>query len=139
MQQANHWREMSFFRKTDPPVLSAGDLPSGVCVFSAGEYYYINGNYKHPIPTDRVRESWSFPFVVNISEDLLAPYKKAKPLGFRDGTLVRALSDGKTYLISKRLKRIVANPDLLKAAGVTRIEFVSDKELALHADGEVIN
>ena len=116
------------------------DYPSGVCVKVDGNYYYVNGKYLHPIIGMRIRESWSFPFVVTTTQKALSKYTTAGRLGFRDGSLVRDVSTNTIYFISKRLRRAVCNPDVLTSLGLTFKDavWVSAEELTLHQEGEVL-
>lgn len=113
------------------------EYPTGICVKSNKVYWYVQGKYKRKIPTLRILASWSFPFVIEVTEDSISSLLTAKPLGFRDGTMVRAM-DGTVYLISSRQRRTITTPDFLKAAGKYKGEIViaSDAELSLHELGK---
>lgn len=134
-------RTATLFRKQKvaPPTFPI-DYPSGVCVRSGDNVYYVNGKYIHSVKGARILASWNFPRIINSSNEALAGYVKAKRLGFRDGTLVRCLYDGKVYFISKGLRRQVSNPDLLCWIGlsVNDAVWVSLDEINLHKDGEVL-
>jgi len=123
--------------KTKSKPFTLEEYPSGVCVKTDTGYWYIQGKYKRKIPSKRIFLSWSFPFVILVTDESLANLVRAKSLGFRDGTMVRAM-DGTVFLISERQRRRVTNPDFLKATGTERkqIPVVSDKELALHELGK---
>lgn len=117
------------------------NYPSGVCVHTEkGEYFYINGKYRHVIAGHRILNSWSFPFIIESSEYALVKYSRAAPLGFRDGSLVTDISSGKTYFISQRLRRPVQTPDFLRYVGLKLKDaiLVSTEEINLHKDGEVL-
>lgn len=116
------------------------EYPSGICVSVDGNYYYINGKYRHPVIGTRILESWRFPFVVKTSEEALTNYPRAAKLGFRDGSLVKDISNGTIYIISQRLKRPIHNPDVLTTLGLTNdnARWVSKEELSLHKTGEVL-
>ena len=130
-------RGAKVFRKKSKPNVTT--YPNGTCVKVDGEYWYLQKSFKKKIPSLRVLNSWSFPFILSMSSTELAGYVTAKPLGFRDGTLVKSMS-GDVYLISERKRRRVVNPDWLDAAGVhlSDIRRVSDYELGLHEEGEDI-
>ena len=131
-------REKLFKKKTK--VYSFDEYPTGVCVRTTSGYWYVQGKFKRKIPSLRILESWSFPFVLEVEDDSLSSLLTAKALGFRDGKIVRAM-DGTYYLVSDRKLRRIANPDFLEATGVDRgsIKYASDKELALHELGEDLN
>lgn len=133
---------MGLFRKNQPqkqPV-PLTDYPTNLCVQTESGHWYINGKFKHKFPSHRVLNSWSFANIIPSTDDLLKKYRTGKAMGFRDGTLVRSIETSKFYFISKREKRLVTNPDFVEAFGVTfeNTRWASEKELALHADGEVI-
>jgi hypothetical protein len=131
-------REKLFKKKTK--VYAFDEYPTGVCVKADGEYWYVQGKFKRKIPSLRILASWSFPFVLEVEDGSLSSLLTAKPLGFRDGKIVRAM-DGTFFLVSDRKLRKIANPDFLAATGIDkgRIKYASDKELALHERGEDLN
>ena len=112
-------------------------IPKGVAVRTESGTYFINGRMKHKMPTQRVIDSWSFPRVLKCSDTDISAILSGAPLGFRDGTLVKALHDRVVYLISDRKARPVHDPDFLKWAGGKPI-WISKKELELHQVGEPI-
>ena len=116
------------------------DFPVGTCVYDGSKHWYLQGKYKRAILTKRVFKSWDFPFVVKVSPEFTASLLKAKPLKFRNGTVIRAM-DGKAYVISEGKRRLIANPDYLSAFGLKLrdIEYVSNVELELHELGEDLN
>lgn len=113
--------------------------PSGTCVVTELGRFYISNDYRHRIPTDRIFESWSFPLVVETTEAALSKYPVLKSLGFRDGTLIKDITDSKIYVISKSLRRLIADPDVLSRLGKdeTQVLLASQKEVLLHKEGEV--
>jgi hypothetical protein len=62
-------------------------------------------------------------------------------LGFRDGTVIKDIADGKIYLIENSKKRHIISPDFFEKYGFNRnwIIEVSQKEASLHKDGEDID
>lgn len=72
------------------------------------------------------------------SEAALSQYVYGGVLGFRDGSLIQNISDGKMYLISGSLRRHITNPDVFERLGMDEkgIIRVSDKEVKLHKEGE---
>lgn len=115
------------------------EYPTGLCVSVNGNHYYVNGKFVHPIIGSRILESWRFPFVVKTSDEALTNYVRAAKLGFRDGSIIRSIKSSTIYIISKREKRPLSNPDLLALFGraLKDVPWVSEDELQLHATGEV--
>jgi len=66
--------------------------------------------------------------------------KLAGKLGFRDGTLIKNIADGKMYLISQNKRRQIVDPDTFNKYGLNRSEVieVSDSETNMHDVGENI-
>ena len=64
--------------------------------------------------------------------------KLAGKLGFRDGTLIKNIADGKMYLISQNKKRHIVSPDVFTKYGLDRSRLieVSESEAAIHDLGE---
>ena len=126
------------FKKKPATPSKLTEFPTGTCVKSGENYFYINKQFKHKIASNRILMSWAFPFVIEAKPEVLKKYKNAKPLGFRPGTIVKSMADGKFYYIVTGGKMHIQNPDFIKAAGV-KIMVVSAQELALHVDAGVIN
>ena len=59
-------------------------------------------------------------------------------LGFRDGTLIKNISDGKMYLVSQNKRRHIVSPDSFDKYGLDRSKLieVSDSEINMHDQGE---
>jgi hypothetical protein len=115
------------------------DFPHGVCIRTENNtYYFINGKTRKPIKSHRVFKSWDFPLVINAHSSSLSSFVLSSPLGFRDGTLFRDVSDGKLYLVSNRLRRHITSPDALDMLGRKRSDavWVSHDEVNLHKEGE---
>jgi hypothetical protein len=64
--------------------------------------------------------------------------KLAGKLGFRDGTLIKNIADGKLYLISQNKKRHIVDPDTFDKYGLDRSQVieVSAFETSMHELGE---
>jgi hypothetical protein len=62
----------------------------------------------------------------------------AGKLGFRDGTLIKNIADGKLYLISQNKKRHIVDPDTFDIYGLNRSNIieVSESEANVHELGE---
>jgi hypothetical protein len=125
--------------KPSPPQVPV-DYPTGTCVYSEGGVFFIKGKYRYRVSSNRILDSWQFPFVLPSTEQALSRYAIAGQLGFRQGTLIEDMSDGKIYLISENLKRQIVSPDIFDVALFPRDKIikVSSKEAALHKEGENI-
>jgi hypothetical protein len=117
------------------------DYPSGVCVKTEAGWWFINGKVRNRIRNARVLSTWNFPFVIESTEAALAKYPRASTLGFRDGSLVGDVSDGRVYLISQRKRRLLSSPEAYATLGLRRQNAVwsSHDEIMVHPEGEVLN
>lgn len=124
------------FRKKRPTILRT-DFPQGAVVHTESGYYFINGQTIKPLPNKRVLESWSFPLIIESQDLALISYKKASPLGYRDGTLIRDISGGAVYLISRQHRRKIVDPDAMVMLGkkVSDAIWASHSEVMLHEEG----
>lgn len=106
---------------------------------SPSGFWFVKGARKHKIISGRVLASWNFPRVVEVSDESIAHLTSFGRLGFRDGTLVQSMA-GQVYIISESKRRKVTSPDWFD---ILAIDFndavvVSDEELELHGEGEVL-
>ena len=64
--------------------------------------------------------------------------KLAGKLGFRDGTLIKNIADGKMYLVSQNKRRHIVDPDSFDRYGLDRNQVieVSELEAAAHDLGD---
>jgi hypothetical protein len=64
--------------------------------------------------------------------------KIAGKLGFRDGTLIKNIADGKIYLISQNKRRHIVDPDVFNKYGLDRSNMieVSESETNMHDLGD---
>jgi len=135
-------RPMRWFkRKPLPPrPTKPVDYPTGLAVETGGEVWYIKGQTKYKVYNDRVLHSWRFSVIARGSEVSLSNLTNGGLLGFRDGSLLKNISDGKIYLVSGNRRRHVRTPDAFALFGLdesTAIK-VSEKEILLHSEGEPI-
>jgi hypothetical protein len=121
-------------QKLDSPV----DYPDGVMVQTESSYYYIRGGKKFKAYSVRAFRSWGITPIKG-SESSLSSIPLAKsPLGFRDGTLIHNVADGRMYLISGNARRHIVSPDVFDRFGWKRRGAikVSDAETQLHPEGD---
>jgi hypothetical protein len=87
--------------------------------------------------SDRATTSWLFT-TVNATEAALSGIKLVGKLGFRDGTLIKNIADGKLYLISQNKRRHIKSPDIFDRYGLdrSRVVEVSEDETNMHDQGE---
>lgn len=128
----------------DPPVVpqTPTKYPVGVLVLTeTGQWYFIRKDGKLKIPTERVLDSWDFRTVVHTSNAALSKTPTVGTLGFRDGTLIENMADGKLYLISGNLRRQIINPDVwnLLFLNSEDVILVSQDETNLHKEGESLS
>jgi hypothetical protein len=87
--------------------------------------------------SNRAAQSWCFTTVL-ATEAALIGIKLVGKLGFRDGSLIKNLADGKMYLVSQNKLRHIVDPDSFNRYGLDRSKVieVSDKEILAHDLGE---
>lgn len=128
----------SLFKNTKTALItSPTNFPSGLAIKTESATYWIKDGKKYKLVSDRAATSWSFPTVM-ASEGSLVNIKTAGKLGFRDGTLIKNIADGKIYLISQNKRRHVVSPDVFDIYGLDRsaIIEVSELEASMHDLGE---
>ena len=118
--------------KTHNPI-----VPSGLIAHTEKGYFYIKGLKKFKFISERSMLSWSLP-VIPTTDDKLNNFKLFGTLGFRDGTLIKDISDGKIYLVSDSKRRHVVNPDVLEWLD-TEIIKAGQKEVLIHEEGEPLD
>jgi len=118
-------------------VTSPTDFPSGIAVKTDKGTYWIKDGKRYKLISERAEESWSFT-TVKATESALSLTKQSGKLGFRDGTLIKNIADGKMYLISQNKKRHIVNPDSFSKYGLDRSKVieVSEIEVNSHELGE---
>jgi hypothetical protein len=113
------------------------NFPSGIAVKTDKATYWIKDSKRYKLISDRAAESWLFT-TVNATETAVSGIKLVGKLGFRDGTLIKNISDGKLYLISQNKRRHIVDPDVFNKYGLDRSKLieVSDLEAAMHDLGD---
>ena len=123
----------------DPPLVPTA-YPSGVAVSDGINTYFIKNGKKYRVISDRALESWGFSVWYG-SPESLSKTVLGGILGFRDGTVIKDISNGKIYLVVNSKKQHITSPDVFTKFGIDieSILLVSHKEAELHKDGEPIN
>jgi len=70
----------------------------------------------------------------------LSGIKLVGKLGFRDGTLIKNIADGKMYLVSQNKLRHIVDPDIFIKYGLDRSNLieVSEAEIKAHDIGDIL-
>ena len=129
---------MKLFKNTQSILItSPTSFPSGLAVKTEKATYWIKDGKRFKIISDRAEKSWMFA-TVNATESALSGIKLAGKLGFRDGTLIKNIADGKIYLISQNKRRHIVDPDSFDKFGLDRSKVVevSAFESSMHELGE---
>lgn len=118
-------------------ITSPTNFPSGIAVKTDTGIYWIKDNKKYKLISERAAESWRF-IEVLATDHALSTIKSAGKLGFRDGTLIKNIADGKMYLISQNKRRHILSPDVFDRYGLNRslLIEVSEAETNMHELGE---
>lgn len=131
---------MKLFKNTKNTLItSPTNFPSGIAIKTNSGTYWIKDGKRYRLVSKRAEDSWSFT-TVNATDESIAHIKIAGKLGFRDGTLIKNIADGKLYLISQNKRRHIVDPDTYLKYGLDKnatIE-VSDLECNIHELGENI-
>jgi hypothetical protein len=129
---------MRLFKNTKKALISSPtNFPSGIAVKTDKATYWIKDGKRYKIISDRAAKSWCFT-TVNATEKAVAEMKLVGKLGFRDGTLIKNIADGKMYLISQNKRRHIVDPDSFDTFGLDRSQVieVSEAEASMHSIGE---
>ncbi len=118
-------------------IVKSTNFPSGIAVKTDKNTYWVKDGKLYRIISERAENSWSFT-TVYAAESALSKFKVVGKLGFRDGTLIKDISDGKIYLISQNKRRHITSPDVFDNFGLDRSKIVevSSDEVAMHLLGE---
>jgi len=113
------------------------NFPSGLAVKTDKSVYWIKDGKRYKLISDRAAKSWSFT-TVNATEAALSGIKLVGKLGFRDGSLIKNIADGKMYLVSQNKLRHIVDPDIFDRYGLDRSKLieVSEAEIKAHEIGE---
>jgi len=118
-------------------ILQPTNFPSGIAVKTDKDTYWIKDGKAYKLISDRAASSWPFTTVM-ANESALSGTKIVGKLGFRDGTLIKNVADGKMYLVSQNKLRHIVDPDSFARYGLDRSKLieVSEKEILAHDLGE---
>lgn len=129
---------MKLFKNTQIHLITLPtNFPSGIAVKTDKASYWIKDGKRFKIISDRAEKSWSFT-TINATENALINIKLVGSLGFRDGTLIKNIADGKIYLISQNKRRHIIDPDSFTKYGLDRSKVieVSESETNMHDIGD---
>ena len=120
-----------------PLITLPTNFPSGIAVKTDKATYWIKDGKRFKLISDRAAESWLFTTVL-AAESALSGIKLVGKLGFRDGTLIKNIADGKMYLLSQNKLRHIVTPDSFAKYGLDRSKVieVSAIEVEAHELGE---
>ena len=123
--------------KTTLTILQPTNFPSGIAVKTDKDTYWIKDGKRYRLISNRAAQSWCFTTVL-ATEAALTGIKLAGKLGFRDGSLIKNLADGKMYLVSQNKRRHIASPDVFIQYGLDKSKMieVSESECEMHEEGE---
>lgn len=113
------------------------NYPSGVCVETESGRYYIKGGRKYLIRSQQVFDSWSFPLVVKSTDAAISHFKRSlRPLGFRDGTVIRDIFNLELYVISEGKRVRITGSQMYEDLGLWghNIPYVSHEDVMFHRE-----
>jgi hypothetical protein len=109
----------------------------------SGGVYYVEDGIKYPIIDKEILlASYQDYKITQVSSEELAQYVTAATgVGFKDGSLIKSSSDSKVYVVSNNKRRWVANEYTFSQLNYKwyNIMEVSDKVMALHPEGEILD
>lgn len=129
------------FRSKKTPSLPSSPVvyPVGSAVESEGHYFYIKSDtIRMRIPSKYILQSWRFHRVIPTSEAGLKNYKIMGKLGFRGGSLIHNVADGKIYLVEQNVLRHIQSPEVFDRLGAVVNDAVTVplSDIKLHEIGE---
>ena len=132
---------MKFKKKKLEPSLPSKPLvyPVGSAIRTEDGIYYIKSDsIRMRITSEKILESWNFHRVISSNELALKNYKIMGKLGFRSGSLIHNVADGKIYLVESNKLRHIQSPEALDLIGAGRDDAVTVSliDIQLHDIGE---
>jgi hypothetical protein len=115
-------------------------VPAGLIARTEKASYLVKNNKRFKFISERAKNSWNLKEILT-SENAMRDVKISGFVGFRDGTLIKDISDSKIYLISDYKKFHVVDPDLLRNLSFNKNDIisVSQKEAAAHQTGGTLS
>lgn len=129
-------------QQTTPLPESPTEYPSGSFVRTEKGYFFIKGPGKRlRITSTRVLLSWAPQRVITTTEAAVSTYRITNKMGFRNGSLIWNLADGKLYLVEGGKRRHITSPEALSRIGAKSSEAltVALDEINLHPEGAPLN
>lgn len=125
------------------PITQSSIFPLGSLLQDrkTGGVFWVQDGLKHPIWSREIMNSnWPGRKASKAKPGQLDQYQTSAPVVFRDGDLVRSISDPTVYLISNRLRRPFASLEAVSQLGfnVKNVITTSDDAIGIHALGEPI-
>lgn len=111
---------------------------SGLFYKTEKGYFYIKAGKRYKVFSERCLQSWSSSVIdIEFSNLLHIPY--AGILGFRDGSIIHNLADGKIYIVSDNKRLHIKTPDAFPEGWIEANKMVvSEAEIDLHKEGVAI-
>ncbi len=111
------WKKKPQTKTSIQPPLVPTAYPSGVAVFDGVNTYFIKNNKKYRIISERAVKSWGFKVWYG-SPESLSKIVLGGILAFRDGSVIKDVSNGKIYLVVNGMKQHITTPDFFTKFGV---------------------
>jgi len=134
------WSDINLYDLGEPITL-VSVYPQGALLQNklTGGVYYVQNAEKYPIWSKEIMKSgYSKYIITQVSPEELDKYQTMDPIGFQDGTLVKAFGQPSVYVISEGLRRPIPSADVFEGMGYKwqNIIETTDKALSLHEIGE---
>ncbi len=114
--------------------------PDGLALAVEDKVYYVKNGILYRAVSPRAVQSWRFNLIPT-SKAAISELKYGGVLGFRDGTLLQDIADGRLYLVSGNKRRHITSPDVFEIYGLRRddVMLVSHEEVEIHTEGEPLS
>lgn len=133
---------MKFRKKSQPnQIRSNAVVPSGTVIDADGIYFFVKGDKKYRILSQRIIDSQNYPRIVKVTAKAANAIPNAVgKIGFRESTIIKPIGDSGYYLISNNKTRLITNPDVFidLQIDLNDVILVSTEEFNLHERGEDI-
>lgn len=127
-------KEAPSFKVPDSPV----KYPDGMAVVTESGKFYLKNGRKYKIKSEAAFKSWSFPVVAQSSDAAISKYRPSlRPLGFRDGTVVRDIFNQELYIIAGGLRVRIDTPEALEILNLddSKVPYASHEDVVFHREG----